>query len=234
MEVVSTDSAGLETGQPIATGVESVVAEVRLDHEALVGTQTLRRLSDVRLVPEYRASGGDRPYLFLGVVTGDFDRFERELDADPTVEEPILVDRFVDRRVYRVTVTEFAIPVDETVASVGGRIVESVGTPSGWTIQTRFPSRESLVAFNRECNRRDVAVSVIHLRAAEPDASAQLGLTDKQQQLLTMAHEAGYFDVPRGISQDELATRLGVSKSAISQRMRRAMGELCETTLIDP
>jgi len=74
-------------------------------------------------------------------------------------------------------------------------------------------------------------VAVDHLRLSDDDDDGVVALTEKQQELLAVAHEEGYFDVPRGISQDELADRLGVSKSAVSQRLRRAIGELCASKL---
>ena len=229
---VSTDASVFEPPQVAAASGEGIVAEVRLDHDALVCRPTLRTLPDVRIVPESRAGvATGTQLLFLAVLAEDYERFERVLADDPTVEDPVLVDRFVDRRVYRVTMTQRALTVVDKLAAVGGRTIDATGTTTGWVFQIRLPTRDALVAFNEECSARDVSVSVTQLRSATPDDTVLLGLTDKQQELLTIAYDEGYFDVPRGISQDELADRLGVSKSAISQRLRRAMGTLCSTSL---
>lgn len=230
----STDvTGGSAVGQlPLqSTAASAIVAEVRIDHDRLVLRPTLRRLPSATIVPEYHArTEGERTLLFVSVRADCFETAERALGLDPTISEPMLVDRFDDRRVYRVQLTDSAVTVRGELASIGGRLLESRGTPTGWILQLRMPTRESLVAFNDHCKDLDVSVQVTHLRMAENDDDALLGLTAKQQELLTAAYEAGYFDVPRGISQDELADRLGVSKSAVSQRLRRAMAELCEAS----
>ncbi len=56
-------------------------------------------------------------------------------------------------------------------------------------------------------------------------------LTDNQREILLLAYEAGYFDVPRDITQDDLAERLDVTDSAVSQQLRRAISMLIAATL---
>lgn len=229
---MSTDTELASEPAVRTVGGTGIAAEVHLDHDRLLLRPTLRRLGDATIVPEYRARvPGDRELQFVSICADSFADVESALALDPTVADPVLVDRSVDRRIYRVAVTGEAVTVAGTVADLGGRISEATGTATAWVLQLRLPSRDALVAFNDECRRRDVSVSVTHLRTADEEERPLLGLTDKQQELLTVAYEEGYFDVPRGISQDELAARLGVSKSAVSQRLRRAMTELCATTL---
>jgi len=51
-------------------------------------------------------------------------------------------------------------------------------------------------------------------------------LTDKQRQTLEMALETGYYEQPRRADLADLADRIGVSKSAVSQRLRTAEAKL--------
>ena len=53
-------------------------------------------------------------------------------------------------------------------------------------------------------------------RALEIETSA---ITDKQREAVRMAVEAGYYETPRRTDLGELANRLGISKSAVSQRL---------------
>lgn len=230
---MSTDAA--DTGH---VGIRSaadggVVAEFRLDHPELVLKPTLERAPDVTVEYEYEtAVEPDRELWFCSVHGDSFEAFESALSTDPTVADPVLVDRYPDRRVYRVELTERAITFTERTAAVGGRLLDVSSCRDGWIVQVRLPDRDALVSFNEYCREADVSFHVTHLRSADDGADELVGLTPKQQELLTVAFEAGYFDVPRGISQDELADRLGVSKSAVSQRLRRALAELCETSLV--
>ncbi|WP_243637827.1 helix-turn-helix domain-containing protein [Natrarchaeobius oligotrophus] len=209
-----------------------IVAQLRIDHPDLVLGPTLRRAPDVTLEPQYATTlETGRTVLFVTAYGSSFDGFESALVTDSTVLDPVLVDRYPDRRVYRVTLAEHAITVTERTADVGGRLLDVSSSRDGWLVQLRFPSRDALVAFNESCRSCDMSVSVDHLRVSDDDDEGVVALTEKQQELLAVAYEEGYFDVPRGISQDELADRLGVSKSAISQRLRRAIGELCDASL---
>ncbi|MFB6224144.1 MAG: helix-turn-helix domain-containing protein, partial [Haloarcula sp.] len=55
--------------------------------------------------------------------------------------------------------------------------------------------------------------------------------TAEQQAALAAAHSEGYFEVPRGISQAELAKKLDISPSAVSQRIRRGMDQIIGSEL---
>ncbi|HET7322915.1 MAG TPA: helix-turn-helix domain-containing protein, partial [Halococcus sp.] len=66
----------------------------------------------------------------------------------------------------------------------------------------------------------------------EAASRTRFGLTDDQEQTLVTAFEAGYFDIPRGTTIQELGEELEVSDSAISQRLRRANSSLIAATLL--
>ncbi len=226
-----TDADGDRSGiRSVADG--GIVAQLRLDHPELFLRPTLKRTADVTVEPDYwTAVDADRTLVFLTVYGTSFDEFETALETDPTVTDPVLVDRYPDRRVYRVALADRTVTFTAATADVGGRLLELSSSRDGWLVQLRFPDRDRLVAFNDYCRNRDISVTVDHLRVSDDEDDGVVALTEKQQELLTVAHEEGYFDVPRGISQDELADRLDVSKSAVSQRLRRAIGELCGSTL---
>ncbi len=52
------------------------------------------------------------------------------------------------------------------------------------------------------------------------------GLTSKQLETLAKAYELGYFDLPARISADELATKLGLSRSTLSEHLRKAESKI--------
>ncbi|MFB6297983.1 MAG: helix-turn-helix domain-containing protein [Salinirussus sp.] len=54
----------------------------------------------------------------------------------------------------------------------------------------------------------------------------QWDLTPAQEESLRHAVEAGYFTVPRGATADEVAERLGISKSAFLERLHRGQNGL--------
>lgn len=55
-------------------------------------------------------------------------------------------------------------------------------------------------------------------------------LTDRQREVLTTAYERDYFDVPRGVTTEELAIEFGLDKSTVLEHLRRAEHNLLERT----
>ena len=53
-------------------------------------------------------------------------------------------------------------------------------------------------------------------------------LTDVQRETLIRAVEAGYYATPRAVSLDSLAQEFDVSKSAVSQRLRKAEATIAQ------
>ncbi|GAB7090231.1 hypothetical protein JCM18237_05020 [Halorubrum luteum] len=53
-------------------------------------------------------------------------------------------------------------------------------------------------------------------------------LTDVQRETLVRAVEAGYYSTPRAVSLDSLADEFDVSKSAVSQRLRKAEATIAQ------
>ncbi|MCU4924922.1 helix-turn-helix domain-containing protein [Halobacteria archaeon AArc-dxtr1] len=230
---MSTDVAEVERRGLVRRAEGGLVAELELDHDSLLLTPSLRRAPDVSVSPEYTTlTPGGRPVAYVTAYGSGFEAFETALEVDPTVAEPELVDRYADRRVYRVVVTTETTQLLPLTAAVDARVLDRSCSRSGWLFQLHLPDRDALAAFNERCSERDISVSVSYLRLSDDGEEGVLALTQKQEELLSIAYEEGYFEVPRGISQDELAARLDVSKSAVSQRLRRALGQLCSSSLV--
>jgi len=57
------------------------------------------------------------------------------------------------------------------------------------------------------------------------------GLTALQRKALVEAHATGYFDVPRLITSEALADRLGIDKSTLSEHLRKAEKRIIDDLL---
>lgn len=61
----------------------------------------------------------------------------------------------------------------------------------------------------------------------------RVDLTPKQLETLRIAHDAGYYETPKGVKLDDLAEHFGVSKAAIHSRLKAAerlvIGDWMET-----
>jgi predicted DNA binding protein len=61
-----------------------------------------------------------------------------------------------------------------------------------------------------------------------PAAEGRWGLTSAQAEALRAAFEMGYFAVPKGATADEVASAVGISKSAFLERLRRGQAAMFE------
>ena len=209
-------------------------AEVWIDHPDLPLTRTLEAVPDVRAEWEYQTAVDDQQYAFASVHGPSFEAFEQRLSSDPTIEQSMVVAAFDDRRLYRLTLSETAIVLDPTLASIGIAVIEATGADGRWRYVLQVPDRDSLASFNDYCERRDVHLQVERLARSTDGAAtpANPPLTDAQREALTTAHRNGYFDEPRRTSLEELATKLDVSSTAVGGRIRRGTAKLIDAVLL--
>ena len=213
----------------------ALIAEVHLRHSNLVLSHAIQTVPEMTVHPEYQSviSTGQRR-LFFSANGEDFEAFETALVEDPTIEDELCVDVFSDRRVYQVELAADVRYFTPQIAELGARILEMHSEDGGWLVQMRIPSREMLVEFRQFCVDNDVTFHLKQLYS--PDLSNQqyrTTVSEEQRQMLVTAYEEGYYDIPRGISQNELAESLDISPSAVSQRLRRATAELIGRTLAE-
>ena len=125
------------------------------------------------------------------------------------------------------------VAVAEAMAATDATILQGAGSGETWTFQLRFDDHDSLSEFYRQCREQGLPVDLqsIHNPGIPAGQGLGLGITDTQREALQAALEAGYFDVPRGINLQDLATQFGISDTALSQRMRRGLHNLLSSTL---
>ncbi len=209
-----------------------VIAEIRLVHPELVLAPTIERVPGV--VSELESQTivpPDVHYLFFEVSGEDLDAFDAALPDDPTVSEPTVIVDAPGFRVYRMRLTSDERLVLPKAADLGMRVLHATSGEGGWLATLEVPELTDLRRFREYCADRDVTVTVRRLYHADDPPGSELGLTDVQRETLGVAYEQGYFDEPRGTTVEELATRLGVSSSAVSGRLRRGIRTLVEGTL---
>lgn len=133
--------------------------------------------------------------------------------------------------VYRVRWTDQPSGVFACVRAAEGTLLEAVCRYGTWSFLVRLPS-SGFGPFQEACSRLGLEATVRSVDSGPPQfrpsgpASAWNQLTATQAEALTLALDAGYFDVPRAVSLNELAAQLGVSDSAVSQRLRRGLSTL--------
>lgn len=211
----------------------TLIAEFTIDHADLVLTPTMAARPSVTVEPDGPTTGSPGiEYLFFTATGEDLDGFKDAVADDHTVDDVTVVGRFDDHRVYRAIVADGAITVSSILSALAVRVLAIESAGESWWLRVQLPDRNTLVDFRELCLERGVDFSVRKL--VEPDGEgvdSRVGLRDHERETLLAAFASGYFDVPRAVSQKELADQLDISPSAISQRLRTAVGRLLEETI---
>lgn len=180
-----------------------------------------------RLVP---LSGRYLPVLWVRGERDAIRRFERRATDDDTIRSLTPVETPGDSALYRVEWAAAASPLSEAFqeSDVLVRRVESQGNE--WCIRLLSLEPRSLSVFGQQCADRDIPFTIDRLSSTcPPDETVQAELTPPQEEALQVAREQGYFDVPRGTTLDELGAELGISRQAVSLRLRRGIHRLVES-----
>jgi predicted DNA binding protein len=209
------------------------VSEIHLSHPNDVLGPTIRATSNTTVRWEYTTTVEDgSTLLFFSVFGDDFDEFEAALDRDPTAADARRVAAFANRCVYSVRASADRQLLPPKCSELGMFVFNVVSGNDGWVFRLQIPSRDALLELEDHCRTQNIEFRIDRLQESEyADELAAAGLTDQQRELLFRAFYAGYFDVPRRVSQSDLADRLDVSTSAVSQQLRRAIEQLIATTI---
>lgn len=206
-----------ETDYPILHEARSAVPEMTLE----LGTV-------------HTAFEGERPAIRLQILAygGDFAAFEAALARDETVADFTCRIEGDDRRFYRIEYTQDAMRASPYPVWTGldGHVLEAKTIDAGWTVQMRFPDREAVSRYRAwhedrgfRFDLKKLSTNSIYSTDAGPSK-----LTDKQRETLLLAYDLGYYEVPSTTELAELARELGISDSAVAQRLKRGMASLIE------
>ncbi|ELY87750.1 bacterio-opsin activator HTH domain-containing protein [Natrialba hulunbeirensis JCM 10989] len=209
------------------------IAEIYVAHDELVLAPTIDHHPDVTIRYEYEVETAETMTYFVSVFTDEYDHLEATMEADPTVSDPACIATFENRAIYRVRVETDRHLVPERCAERGLFVFTITSGDGGWDARVHFPNRETLAAFREYCREQGMTFRVNQLYESSASDDGTYFLTEQQHEILSMAYYAGYYDIPRGVTQDDLAEQLDITDSAVSQRLRRAVGELIGATLDD-
>ena len=174
----------------------------------------------------------DRVMPYFWVSGGDQAEFDDAFFADDSVQNIARIDRIEGANLYRADWTENVESIVYAYVEIGATILQAVGRDTQWELRMRFDDQAALSTFREYCGDNDISFELNQLKEQEqPMASAQYDLTPKQRETLVTALEAGYYDVPQGITMSELAEEFGISQQALSKRFHGGHRNLITSTL---
>jgi predicted DNA binding protein len=209
----------------------SIIGEYRLSPDRLVLAPTFEAVPEFELELERSfATDPDRPILFAW-GRGALAAFESAAADDATVADLVTLDTVGEKRLYRLTVGDAEVVLYPRWVELGAERLEAWYADGWWHSRTRFPDRETLTDYRDYLDERGVGFQLKRLYDAQRADGDDLALTAEQRETLVLAHQMGYFDIPRGTTTSGLAEELGISNQAISERLRRGYSRLVEQLL---
>jgi len=169
---------------------------------------------------------------FFWAEGADFEAFEQRVREAQIVESLEAIGRFDGQVLYKVQWSEDAHDFTSILVESGATVLEASGNPQ-WQFCLRFDTHAGLRALRDRCREAgiDYRIRNISAQTGSTETNVQVRLTPGQHEAIVAAVEAGYFDVPRKTTLDELATGFDVSPQALSQRIRRATNEILRDVL---
>jgi predicted DNA binding protein len=211
----------------------SVIVELEVAAREFELGRILEVGQDVRIEMETVVPAAGRAVPLFWVYDGDTGAFEAAVRDHPSVNDITAVDVFADRALYALDWNAASDHFFGAVVDNGGNILNATGSTDRWLFEVRFPSHEDLGAFQSSLEAARVTVEVVRVyNPTKPDAGPWYGLTPTQREALVLAFESGYYDIPRTCSTVELAEKLGISDQAVTERLRRAIVNLVDNSLL--
>lgn len=170
------------------------------------------------------------PYVWA--YADDFDALEAAFEDDPTVKRMAVLAEMDDERSYQMT---WAGPIDHLLTFLTdheGAVTHAHGSEAGWNLRLLFPDHETLSQAHDSVTEAGFSLDIQAVYTAEDERHRRYGLTETQRTTLVTALQSGYFTVPREVSLTELAEQQDLSHQALSERLRRGMDNLVESTLL--
>ncbi|MFB6130194.1 MAG: bacterio-opsin activator domain-containing protein [Salinigranum sp.] len=213
----------------------SVITNLHVPARDFVLGEALTSNPGVRVSLERVVPIGDSFVPYFWASNNSLVDIEDAIGRVDGVESFEVVDSIDSEALIKVVWKEGPNGLFDSLAESGGTLLEATGESERWSLQVRFENREDLTAFYRSCVDRGISLELtgVHNPGLLDEVGLGFALTDTQRETLVAALEAGYFDVPRRTNLVELADRMGVSDTAVSQRIRRGVATLLRATLTE-
>ncbi len=202
----------------------SFIAEFTLSNPIMQSARRAVPEVTVEVEDEQPGRTGESKLIFWASGTeDDLERFFRELSTDPSVASFEILSRLPERRLFRVALSaegERGLTYVDAI-DIGVTLLDIEASGGETRYRAQVPSRDALSQYRKRCNERGLSFDLRRIYRSEAEETERYGLTPRQRDVLRRALEAGYFEVPREVSMEELADEFDISSQALSALLRR-------------
>jgi predicted DNA binding protein len=181
-----------------------------------------------RIVP---VDNDPAPYVWIRADAAAFDAMEERFLQNRWVETFSVVVEQEQDRLYRLEWTT----IDELLQGLETHdLVVDRASSDGerWQFRVFTPEQSALRSFQRYCRTNDIPIDIERISETLPAPDLEAAeLTAGQSEALRLARDEGYFEIPRETTLEELGEELGITRQALSDRLRRGTRNLIDQTL---
>lgn len=208
------------------------VVDATIGTDQFVLEETIERVPDVEFESvRFAVHSATRTMPFLWGSTGDQERLEAALRADPSTTEARRLSEDENRSLYSIDWTDCAARRIDGFAETDGSVLDVHGTADRWTFRILFPDRTTASETFQTWREDGIAPSLSRVSSLSCRENDKWGLSATQHSTIVHAFRTDYYSVPRGTTLEELATEFDVSHQALSERLRRGHSHLVEQML---
>lgn len=210
----------------------SVLLEFTIDGSAFHLGRILAPPPGLSLELERTVPTGSMVMPFVWATGEDYQTFEESVRSHPAVRALKALDRFGEQGLYRVDWVGSPTDLIAAFERSEAVILEASGNET-WEFRLRFSDHEDLATFDDAVREMGIPIRIIRTcNLPDPfEKGAEFGLTTEQREALVLALRQGYFESPSAVQLEELAGELGISRQALSKRLRRGNEKILENVL---
>lgn len=213
-----------------ATGT---TAQLTLPAEELAFAPVFECAPDASVKLEPTATDlGDQTLVNVTTTDCDRNRLESALQTDSALTDIDCIAERPDGWTYRLRWDGRASQFMQQLVAEDATLLTAQAQENRWSLHVLTPDRDTLSHLYDTFTERGYTVECRRITAYEGGESDSSALTEKQQETLATAYEAGYYHIPQDITADELADKLGISHQALSERLHRAYEQLVGDELV--
>lgn len=200
----------------------SVLLEFTIDSDAFQLGRILSPPPGIVLELERIVPTGSVMMPFVWVIGEDYQQFEESVRSHPSINALTSLDRFGNQGLYRVEWDTLPRDLIAACEQSNAVILEAQGSDT-WEFRLRFSDHENLETFHNAVSDQEISIRVDRsCTLPNPfEKEAASNLTQGQREALLLAVRRGYFESPNAVQLDGLAGELGISRQALSKRIRR-------------
>ncbi|WP_266082524.1 helix-turn-helix domain-containing protein [Haladaptatus caseinilyticus] len=210
------------------------IVEVSIAAEEFALKHTLATLETVTIEVEQTITT-DRDGLmpFIWFNTDDSLALECALTDDDSVTDFHLIADFETESLYQLTWNDRVNHLVRVLAEENGAVLAATGKDDTWHLRLLFADHDAVRRTSEYCKEEGVPLEIQNIQEFTRKSQTRFGLTKSQQRALQLATTHGYYSVPREATADDLAEKLDVSHQALSERLRRAHGNLVDYVFLN-